>query len=121
MVAATELPVSADLENGYTADPGGVADTVRCAAEVGLAGCSIEDWDRDGHRLYQVGPATERVAAAAEAARASGLVLTARAENYLHGAPDLADTIRRLQAYQEAGADVLYARTHTPCLGCRPP
>lgn len=109
LVAATELAVSADLENGFAADPDGVADIVRAAAGVGLAGCSIEDWDRDGHRLYPIGPATERVAAAAEAARASGLVLTARAENHLRGAPDLADTIRRLQAYQQAGADVLYA------------
>lgn len=80
---------------------------MRLAAETGLAGCSIEDWS--GSRLYSRAEAAERVTAAASAARDGGLVLTARAENYLHGNPDLADTIARLQAYQEAGADVLYA------------
>ena len=108
IVAATDLPVSADLENAYADEPAGVAETMRLAIEVGLAGASVEDFARE---IYDIGPATERVAAAAEAAHAGPgrLVLTARAENYLHGRPDLADTIARLQAYQEAGADVLYA------------
>ena len=112
VVAATELPVSADLENCFADDAAGVARTVTLAVEAGLAGCSIEDstGDKDAP-IYDMGVAVERVAAAAEAAHAGPvhLVLTARAENYLHGRPDLADTITRLQAYQSAGADVLYA------------
>jgi 2-methylisocitrate lyase-like PEP mutase family enzyme len=107
IVAATDLPVSADLENCYADDVDGVAHTVRLAAETGLAGCSIEDYS--GSRVYDRAEAVDRVAAAVAAARDGGLVLTARAENYLHGNPDLGDTIARLQAYQEAGADVLYA------------
>jgi 2-methylisocitrate lyase-like PEP mutase family enzyme len=110
--AATTLPVSADLENGFSDSPEGVAETVRLATATGLAGCSIEDaTGRDENPVYDRALATERVAAAAEAAQAGPgrLVLTARAENYLHGRPDLADTIARLQAYAEAGADVLYA------------
>jgi 2-methylisocitrate lyase-like PEP mutase family enzyme len=107
IVAATDLPVSADLENCYADSPDGVAHTVRLAAETGLAGCSIEDFS--GSLLYSRAEAVDRVAAAAASAREGGLVLTARAENYLRGNPDLADTIARLQAYQEAGADVLYA------------
>ena len=112
VVAATELPVSADLENCYADDPAGVARTVALAVAAGLAGCSLEDFTgAESDPIYDIGPATERVAAAAEAAHAGPvrLVLTARAENYLHGRPDLADTIARLQAYQAAGADVLYA------------
>jgi 2-methylisocitrate lyase-like PEP mutase family enzyme len=112
IVAATELPVSADLENCFAHDPDGVARTVILAAETGLAGCSVEDYSGDdGEPIYDAGLAAERVAAAAEAAHAgpARLVLTARAENHLHGRQDLADTIARLQAYQEAGADVLYA------------
>ena len=112
IVAATDLPVSADLENAYADDPAGAAETMRLAIEVGLAGASIEDFAAEpGDRIYDIGLATERVAAAAEAAHAGSvrLVLTARAENYIRGNPDLADTIARLQAYQEAGADVLYA------------
>jgi len=111
-VAATGLPVSADLENCFADDPDGVARTVALAAETGLAGCSLEDFTGDEDApIYDIGLAAERVAAAAEAAHAgpARLVLTARAENYLHGRPDLADTITRLQAYQAAGADVLYA------------
>jgi 2-methylisocitrate lyase-like PEP mutase family enzyme len=107
IVTATDLPVSADLENCFADTPDGVAHTVRLAAETGLAGCSIEDFS--GSRLYSRAEAADRVAAAAAAARDSGLVLTARAENYLRGNPDLTDTITRLQAYQEAGAHVLYA------------
>ena len=103
LVAAVDVPVSADLENCFAEDPAGVHSTVRAAAATGLAGCSIEDWS--GTALYPLELAAERVAAAA----GSGLVLTARAENHFRGNPDLADTIARLQAYQEAGADVLYA------------
>lgn len=111
LVSATPLPVSADLENGYGDSPEAVAETVRLADATGLAGFSIEDWSRDGGKLYEPAAAVERVAAAVEAARCSevAMVLTARAENHLRGHPDLADTIARLQAYQEAGADVLYA------------
>jgi len=112
IVAATGLPVSADLENCFADDPAGVARTVALAAETGLAGCSVEDSTGvAAEPVYDTGLAAERVAAAAEAAHAgpARLVLTARAENYLHGRPDLADTIARLQAYQAAGADVLYA------------
>jgi 2-methylisocitrate lyase-like PEP mutase family enzyme len=121
IVAATELPVSADLENCFADDPEGVARTVTLAAGTGLAGCSVEDYSGgDDGRIYDIGLAAERVAAAAEAAHAAHaahaedagqarLVLTARAENYLYGRQDLTDTIARLQAYQAAGADVLYA------------
>jgi len=112
IVQATELPVSADLENGFRDNPDEVAETVRLAIDVGLAGCSIEDFT--GQReapIYEAGLAAERIVAAAHAAHAGAaqFVLTARSENYLHGRADLADTIGRLQAYQEAGADVLYA------------
>jgi 2-methylisocitrate lyase-like PEP mutase family enzyme len=110
--AAATVPVSADLENGFADSPEGVAETVRRATATGLAGCSIEDaTGRDGDPVYDRALAVDRVAAAAEAAHAGPgrLVLTARAENYLHGRPDLADTIARLQAYADAGADVLYA------------
>ena len=112
VVAATELPVSADLENGFADDPAGVADTLALAIGAGLAGCSIEDFTGSpDDPIYDAGLAAERVRAAAEVAHRGPvhLVLTARAENHLHGRPDLADTIARLQAYQEAGADVLYA------------
>jgi 2-methylisocitrate lyase-like PEP mutase family enzyme len=112
MVAATDLPVSADLESGFADDPEGVAETVRLALQAGLAGCSVEDaTGRPDHPIHDAGLAAERVRAAAEAAHRGPvhLVLTARAENHLHGRPDLPDTVARLQAYQEAGADVLYA------------
>ena len=112
LTAATSLPVSADLENAFADEPAGVAETVRMAVQAGLAGCSVEDFTgQPGSPIYDIGLATDRVAAAAAAAKAGlvQLVITARAENYLHGRPDLADTITRLQAYQEAGADVLYA------------
>jgi len=112
IVAATDLPVSADLENAFADAPAGVAETMRLAIEVGLAGASVEDFTGRGDEpIYDLRLAAERIAAAAEAAHAGPgrLVLTARAENYLHGRPDLADTVARLQAYQEAGADVLYA------------
>jgi 2-methylisocitrate lyase-like PEP mutase family enzyme len=112
IVGATGLPVSADLENGFADDPSGVADTIALAARTGLAGCSVEDSTRGGPEpIYELALAADRVAAAAAAAHRGPvkLVLTARAENYLHGRPDLADTIARLQAFQTAGADVLYA------------
>jgi 2-methylisocitrate lyase-like PEP mutase family enzyme len=108
-----DVPVGADTENAFADDPEGVAETVRLAAQTGLAGCSVEDYTkRDDDPIYELGLAAERVAAAVEAAHSdagSGLVLTARAENHLHGRRDLADTIVRLQRYQEAGADVLFA------------
>jgi 2-methylisocitrate lyase-like PEP mutase family enzyme len=108
IVQAVDLPVSADLENCFADDPNEAAATVRAAAKIGLAGCSIEDWD--GAQIYPLEVAAERVRAAAEAAHGEPrVVLTARAENHLHGRDDLADTIKRLQAFQEAGADVLYA------------
>jgi 2-methylisocitrate lyase-like PEP mutase family enzyme len=110
--AAVSIPVSADLENGFADEPDGVAETIRLAAGTGLAGCSVEDFTgRADDPIYDLGLAAERIAAAAEAAHGTGsrLVLTARAENFLHGRPDLKDTISRLQAYQAAGADVLYA------------
>jgi 2-methylisocitrate lyase-like PEP mutase family enzyme len=106
LVAATDRPVSADLENGFADSPDGVAETVRFAVEAGLAGCSIEDYD--GSSLYDPGLARERVAAAVEAA-GDELVLTARAENHIRGVQDLDDTIARLQSFQEVGAPVLYA------------
>ncbi len=109
---ATGLPVSADLENGFGDAPDVVAETIRLAAAAGVVGGSIEDaTGRSDHPIYDLELATERVRAAVEAARSLSFpfTLTARAENYLHGRPDLADTIKRLQAYQEAGADVLYA------------
>lgn len=112
MTAATDIPVSADLENGYGDDPKTVAETVRIAARAGLAGCSIEDaTNRDDDPIYSIDHAVERVQAAAAAAHALPFpfVLTARCENYLLGRPDLRATIERLQAYQQAGADVLYA------------
>ncbi|MEO8897950.1 MAG: isocitrate lyase/phosphoenolpyruvate mutase family protein [Candidatus Dormibacter sp.] len=111
IVAAADVPVSADLENCFADNPVGVGATVRAAVAIGLAGCSIEDWSgAPDNRIYEMSAAAERVAAAAEAAHgAAGLVLTARAENFIKGNPDLDDTIARLWAYQAAGADVLYA------------
>jgi len=112
IAAATDLPVSADLENGFGDAPEAVAKTIQMAANAGLAGGSIEDaTGRPDDPIYELGFATERIRAAVEAARSLPFpfMLTARAENYLHGRPDIKDTIRRLQAYQEAGADVLYA------------
>jgi 2-methylisocitrate lyase-like PEP mutase family enzyme len=112
IVQAVDVPVSADLENGFADDPGGVASTVELALAAGLAGCSIEDFTRQSEDpVYELGLAAERVAAAAQVAHRGpvSMVLTARAENHLHGRPDLRDTITRLQRYQEAGADVLFA------------
>jgi 2-methylisocitrate lyase-like PEP mutase family enzyme len=111
LAAAVDVPVAADTENGFADDPDGVTETVRLACGMGLAGCSVEDFNRRTASFYDIGLATERVVAAAEAAHTgpTHLVLTARAENYVHGRPDLAGTIARLQAFQEAGADVLFA------------
>jgi 2-methylisocitrate lyase-like PEP mutase family enzyme len=112
IVEATHLPVAADLENGYSHTPNGVAETIRLAAEAGLVGGSIEDATGEpSHPIYDFNLAVERVAAAAEAALALPFpfMFVARAENYLHGRPDLDDTIRRLQAFEKAGAEVLYA------------
>jgi 2-methylisocitrate lyase-like PEP mutase family enzyme len=109
---ATSLPVNADLENGYGDDPNTVAETIRLAAAAGVVGGSIEDaTGRADDPIYEIGAAVERVRAAAAAAHALPFpfTLTARAENYLHGRPYLADTLRRLKAYEDAGADVLYA------------
>ncbi|HXP18972.1 MAG TPA: isocitrate lyase/phosphoenolpyruvate mutase family protein [Streptosporangiaceae bacterium] len=116
IASGTDLPVSADLENCYSDEPDGVADTLRLALDAGLAGCSIEDFTGQADApIYDRVLAAERVAAAAEVAHGGPvhLVLTARAENHLRGNPDLADTIARLQSYAEAGADVLYAPSVT--------
>jgi 2-methylisocitrate lyase-like PEP mutase family enzyme len=109
---ATDLPVNADLENGYAHEPRAAAEMIRLAAEAGVVGGSIEDATGEpGNPIYDFTLAVERVQAAVEVARALPFpfVLTARAENLLHGRPDLDDTIRRLQAFEKAGADVLYA------------
>lgn len=112
LAGATDVPLNVDFENGFADDPNAVAANITRVAATGAAGCSIEDFTRRADDpIYETAAATARIEAAAEAAHGSGprVVLTARAENYLHGRPDLADTIARLQAYQEAGADVLYA------------
>jgi 2-methylisocitrate lyase-like PEP mutase family enzyme len=112
LTAASNLPISADLENGFGDAPATAAETIRLAAQAGLVGGSIEDsTGRPENPIYEMAQAVERVRAAAEAAKSLPFpfLLTARAENFLHNRPDLKDTIRRLQAYQEAGANVLYA------------
>jgi 2-methylisocitrate lyase-like PEP mutase family enzyme len=112
IVEATDVPVVADLERGFGDAPEAVAETIRQAAAVGLVGGSIEDGTGVSERpLYDIGQATERIAAAAEAARGLpfAFTLTARAENFVCGRPDLDDVLRRLQAYERAGADVLFA------------
>jgi len=110
IVEATHLPVSADLEDGFGTTPDACAETIAMASAVGLVGGSIEDATGDAASpIFEFGLAVERVTAAAEAARGLPFVLTARAENFLHGRPDLDDTIRRLQAFEAAGAEVLYA------------
>jgi 2-methylisocitrate lyase-like PEP mutase family enzyme len=108
--AATDLPVSVDLENGYGREPADAARSVDEVAGAGAVGASIEDWDSDAG-IYDLGHAVERVAAAVEVARGFGFpfVLTARAENHIRGNPDIDDTIARLRAFEAAGADVLYA------------
>ncbi len=106
LAAAVEVPISADLEHCFADDPAGVAETIRAASHTGIAGASVEDWSRSG--IYEPALAAERVAAAVDAA-AGALVITARAENHVHGVDDLNDTVGRLQSYQAAGADVLFA------------
>jgi 2-methylisocitrate lyase-like PEP mutase family enzyme len=107
IVEATDLPVSADLEKCFADEPAAAAETIRLAAGTGLVGCSIEDATKD--KVYDFGHAVERVAAAAKVARSHHVVLTARTENFVRGRPDLDDTIKRLQAFEKAGADVLMA------------
>ena len=108
IAAVVDVPVSGDLENAFADDPDDVAVTIRLAVDSGVAGCSVEDYARDRDEIYDAALARERVAAAVEAA-AGRIVLTARAENHIHGRTDLADTIARLQSFQDAGADVLFA------------
>jgi 2-methylisocitrate lyase-like PEP mutase family enzyme len=118
LTAAIDIPLSVDLENCFAHDPEGVADTIVATLACGAVGGSVEDFSGDPDEpMYELAHAADRVRAAAEAAHGGSFraVLTARAENYLHGRPDLADTIARLQAFQEAGADVLYApRVQSP-------
>jgi 2-methylisocitrate lyase-like PEP mutase family enzyme len=108
--AATTIPLNVDSERLFPDDPGGVAETVRLLADAGAAGCSVEDWNPEG-RIDDVETAAARVAAAAEAAHAppEPMVLTGRADNHIHGVDDLDDTIARLVAYRDAGADCVYA------------
>jgi 2-methylisocitrate lyase-like PEP mutase family enzyme len=111
LTRATDLPVSVDLENGYGPSPAEAAHAIARAAEAGAVGGSIEDWDREEGRIYDTGHATERIAAAAEAVARMDFpfTLTARAENHIRGVTDLDDTIARLAAYADAGADVVFA------------
>ena len=111
LTEATDLPVSVDLENGYGASPRSAAEAITRVAEAGAVGGSIEDFDRDGGHLYDAAFAAERIEAAVQSAQALAFpfTLTARAENHIRGNPDLEDTVARLRAYEEAGADVLYA------------
>ena len=108
LVAAVKIPINVDAENGYAATPQGVAETVDRLAAEGAAGLSIEDYDPSSG-IYPLDVAIDRVAAAVEAAKRHGVVLTARAENYLYDIDDIDDTIARLRAFREVGADVLYA------------
>jgi 2-methylisocitrate lyase-like PEP mutase family enzyme len=109
LTAATDLPLNVDAEQCFPDDEGGIDRTVALLAEAGASGCSIEDWDPVRGRITERAEATERVRIAAAAAHRTGVVLTARAENHLHGIDDLDDTIGRLCAYRDAGAAVLYA------------
>ncbi len=108
---ATEIPISADFENGYAEEFAGIVENIKRLAETGVAGFSIEDYSRDQHKLYEFSKALDRVQTAVETIAELGipLQLTARAENLLRGSDDLEDTIKRLQAFEAAGADVLYA------------
>jgi 2-methylisocitrate lyase-like PEP mutase family enzyme len=109
IAAAVDLPLNVDAERCFADEVAGVAETVMLLAEAGAAGCSIEDYDPARDAIDDVALAAERVGAAAEAAHRHGMVLTARAENALYGVDDIEDTVTRLRAYREAGADVLYA------------
>src|SRR3954447_23801591 len=109
LASVVSIPVAVELENGYGRAPEDAARAVSAAADAGAAGGSIEDYGHADGELYPLEEATERIAAAVEAARPSGFVLTARAENHIRGVTDIDDTIKRLQAYEQAGADVLFA------------
>jgi 2-methylisocitrate lyase-like PEP mutase family enzyme len=109
LASAVDVPLNVDAERCFADDPAGVAETVELIAQAGAAGCSIEDYDPATDSIDSLGTAVERVAAAADAARRHRVVLTARAENHLHGVDDLEDTIIRLCAYRDAGAEVVYA------------
>jgi 2-methylisocitrate lyase-like PEP mutase family enzyme len=109
ITAAVDVPLNVDSERCFADSPEGVGETVRLLADAGAAGCSIEDWDPGRGAIDPVDVATERVRAAADASRESGLVLTARCEHLLHGVDDLSATIDRLVAYRDAGAEVVYA------------
>jgi 2-methylisocitrate lyase-like PEP mutase family enzyme len=109
VAGAVDVPLNVDAERCFADDPAAVARTVELIGETGAAGCSLEDYDPAARAIEPLAVAAERVAAAADAAKAHGIVLTARAENHLYGHPDLDDTIARLQAYAQAGAEVLYA------------
>ena len=109
IAASVRVPINVDAEYGFATDLAGIAETVDRLADAGAAGMSIEDYNRDTRAVEPIGVATERVAAAADAARRHGLVLTGRAENLIRGVDDLDDTITRLKAYRDAGADVVYA------------
>jgi 2-methylisocitrate lyase-like PEP mutase family enzyme len=109
LARAVDLPLNVDAERCFAVDPSGVAETVTLIAEAGAAGCSIEDYDPARSRIDEIQVAAERVAAAAEAAHRHGMVLTARSENALYGVDDMDDTVARLRAYRDAGADVVYA------------
>ncbi len=109
IAAAVAVPVNGDLENCYAREPAGVAETVRLAAEAGLAGCSVEDTDLPGSGAYPFDLAVERVSAAVAAAREAGIVLTARADGYMNKAYDADEALRRCRAFAEAGAEVIYA------------
>jgi 2-methylisocitrate lyase-like PEP mutase family enzyme len=109
LAAALDVPLNVDAERCFAEDPAGVAETVRLVADTGAAGCSIEDYDPATRSIDPLKLAAERVSAAAEVSRGRGLVLTARAENHLYGAGNLDDTVARLRAYRQAGADVVYA------------
>lgn len=109
LTAAVDVPISVDAERGFADDPAGVAETVTLLAEAGAAGCSIEDYNPASGTIEELAVAVDRVAAAAEAARSAGLVLTARAEQHLYGQASLEDTIDRLTAFRDAGAEVVFA------------
>lgn len=109
IASAVELPLNVDAERCFADDPAGVAETVAALGDAGASGCSIEDYDPAKGAIDEVAVAAERVAAAADAAHRHGMLLTARAENALYGVDDIDDTVARLRAYREAGADVLYA------------
>ena len=115
IAAAVTIPINVDAERCYAETPAGIAETIDRLADAGASGISIEDWNPSTNEIDELAIATERVAAASESCRRHGIVLTGRAENHLHGVSDLDDTITRLRAYREAGADAVYApAAHAP-------